>query len=528
LLPVVPDDGETEAVALTAVEGFDVDRVRRRYDIPVEMNPAVAEYIRFFQTVGRRHFVRWMGRLTRWAPMMRQALAEKGLPEDTVFLAMIESGFNPGATSWARAAGLWQFIDATGRRYGLRNDFWRDERRDPVKSTEAAARYLKELYAEFGDWRLAWAAYNAGENRVRWAVKSLGTSDFWQMATTRVFRRETRHYVPKLMAAALLAKHWKAFGFSESEWTAEPPFEFDEVEVPESTDLEVVARAAGTSVAVIKDLNPDLRRWCTPPSRSKDDASKVKVPKGAAAAFAEAFARVAPKDRLTYRVHRVSRGDTLSQIARAYGSAVEIIMRANGLTDSRRLRLGVELAVPVPRGGGTDKLAEQARRRGFTPAPPAEEIPAAPPPPRVAKGAAAGTVRLETENGKPKTLYTVAAGDSLWLIAQNFGVPLADLKEWNGFRGRRATLRVGQEIVLWGDHTFRGKRSAGGEGAPATTDAPKPKGQAREVLHTVAAGESLWGISRKYGVTVEDLKKWNDAGKVRALKPGSVLTVRIP
>ncbi|MBI5545429.1 MAG: transglycosylase SLT domain-containing protein, partial [Deltaproteobacteria bacterium] len=353
-LPLVPDPHEMEAVALADIRSFDIEKAKKLYDIPVEMHPLVAEYIHFFQVPARRHYVKWLGRSTRWLPMMKKALREAGLPEDTVYLSMIESGFTPIALSRAKAVGLWQFIEPTGKRFGLRVDFWEDERRDPVKSTYAAAAYLKELYTEFGDWRLAWAGYNAGAGTVRKAIRaSAGSTDFWvQIEAKRAYRKETKHYVPKLMAAALIAKHLKLFGFSDAELVAEDALAYEEAEVPEATDLEVVARAAGTTVAVLKDLNPSLKRWCTPPSRKPDDVYKIHLPVGSRERFVEEFPKIAPKDRLHFVVHVVQKGDTLSKIAARYGSATEAVMRMNGLKDSRRLKMKAELVVPVPRGAG--------------------------------------------------------------------------------------------------------------------------------------------------------------------------------
>ena len=194
-------------------------------------------------------------------------MKEEGLPEDTVYLAMIESGFGNFAYSRARASGPWQFIASTGKIFGLTQDFWVDERRDPERSAHAAARFLKRLYDQTGDWRLAWAGYNAGVGRVRHARRN-GYADFWAMAAApgkRVLRAETKGYVPKLMAAAILAKHPEAFGFKAEEIERQSWTDYAEVEIPSATLLSVVAKAAGVTERDIIDLNPELRRSCTPP-----------------------------------------------------------------------------------------------------------------------------------------------------------------------------------------------------------------------------------------------------------------------
>src|SRR5262249_49269297 len=260
------DEPVVDLGLVTNLTTFDVGAIAPEYDIPVEMQPTVAQYIQFFQGPGRKWFRKWMSRSTRYIPMMTPLLERSGLPRDTVYLAMIESGFSPGATSWARAAGPWQFIGSTGRRFGLHQDFWIEERRDPLKATVAAGKYLSELHGALGHWYLAWAGYNAGGEKLRRMVQKRGTADFWALSDGKGLANETKHYVPKLIACALVAKHPRAFGFSEDEFDYQQPLQWDEVPVVEPTDLEVIARAAGTSTEEIRELNPELRRWCTPPA----------------------------------------------------------------------------------------------------------------------------------------------------------------------------------------------------------------------------------------------------------------------
>lgn len=396
--------------------------------------------------------MKWLGRAARYEPVMRPILKSHGLPEDTVYLAMIESGFSPFAYSWARACGPWQFIAATGKRFGLKIDFWVDERRDPVKSTHAAARYLAELHGQFGHWHLAWAGYNAGGGRVARAIRRHGTTDFWAMTRGRVLRRETRHYVPKLIAAALIAKHPREFGFTEAEIVPQPALAFDEVPVVDAVDLEIVSRAAGVSIDEVRELNPHLRRWCTPP-RGAADPFLLRVPLGTRERFRAVLATLSPHDRLHFKRHVVQRGDTLSAIALRYGSVPEAIMRINGIRDSRRLRLGSDLMVPVPARAKSaaaareaqGRLAAHSRRRGFTSAPQEQEVPAGTVRPQVA---AAGSVRFEKSGDLVVVRYGVAQGDTLWAIAQRFGVTVEQIRRWNGLSRRRAALQVGRELVL--------------------------------------------------------------------------------
>lgn len=444
---------------VTDVERFDVALVKDRFDIPVEIQPLVIQYIRFFQGSGRKWFRQWMSRSSRFIPLMQPILESKGLPRDTVYLAMIESGFSTKAQSRARAVGPWQFIAGTARLFRLRNDFWVDERRDPVKSTRAAADYLSQLYANFGHWYLAWAGYNAGGGRVRRLVDTYGTTDFWSLADRkRGFAKETQHYVPKLIACALVAKHPDAFGFRADEFSFEEPFEFDEVQIAQAVDLEVVATAAQVSLKQIVELNPELRQWCTPPA-SDSDPYTLRLPKGSRGAFVANFSKYAPSERLRFQVHRVQRGDTLSKIAQTYHSATEAILRFNRLKSPRLLRVRSDLIIPVPSSqalklGKPDVALERqvvrARRSGLVALRPEEEIPAGTLPSRKdgspSKG---GTYKTSTVSGKKKITYFVGAGDSLWSIARRFDVHVADLRTWNSSLRASRTLKVGHQLDIW-------------------------------------------------------------------------------
>jgi membrane-bound lytic murein transglycosylase D len=447
------DDGVFELAPITDLASFDISQVKSEYDIPVEMQPLVATYIHFFQGEGRKWFRKWMGRSTRYIPMMQPILEKEGLPKDLVYLAMIESGFSTAAVSWARAAGPWQFISATGKRYGLKQDFWVDERRDPVKATVAASKYLALLHNDFGHWYLAWAGYNAGAGRVQWMLDHRGTSDFWQLIDGRGFAKETKHYVPKLIACALVAKHPKAFGFTDDEFNFEQPLNYDEVPIPDATDLEVIARAAGVTVEQIHDLNPELQRWCTPPATEKAPYL-LRLPKGSAATFATHFAQVAPHERLTFRAHEVKRGDTLSQIAAAYGSVPEAIMRVNGLKNVRALKLHAVLMVPIPSGNAQregrrdaafERQVARARRGGYV-ARPEEEIPAGTP----NKPVATGPIKTEQVNGRTHITYGVQSGDSLWAISQRFHCSVEELRQWNNLPPNSTRgLKVGTVLEIW-------------------------------------------------------------------------------
>ena len=247
------------------------------YDIPITINKQVEFFIEYFQTRVSKRFGIWLARSGRYVPMMRAILKEHGLPEDLVYLAMIESGFSCKAYSRAHAVGPWQFIRGTARRYGLKVNYWVDERRDPVKSTYAAAKYLRDLYAEFNSWYLAAAGYNAGEVKIRRALARYGADDFWSISQRkrRYLKQETKQYVPKMIAAALIAKNPSKYGFDDIKYDA--PLKFDQVKVYAGTSVSVAAKLIGLKTGAISELNPELRRWCTPPT---DGMYTLRVPAG--------------------------------------------------------------------------------------------------------------------------------------------------------------------------------------------------------------------------------------------------------
>ena len=429
-------------IALFPELDHDLRRLQAEYDIPLEVNEAVLAYVRFFQTEpARGHFVRWLGRYHKYQERYRRILGEHGLPEDTVFLAMIESGFANLAYSRARASGPWQFIAETGRRMGLKQDFWVDERRDPEKAARAAARYLQELHRQTGDWRLAWAGYNAGVNRILRAQRS-GQTDFWAMTRGRAIRKETKGYVPKLMAAAIVTKHQEAFGFRPEEVTPGQWSEYQAVTVPHATDLAALAEAVGVAEKELLELNPELRRSCTPPR-----PYALKVPAGRAAAFAESWPSIESSARLAFASHRVQRGESLVAVAAGYGVRADAIARMNGLRPGRRLRPGTDLVVPVSAqarkaGAVSSEAVARTRIQAYQRQDPSSVEHE--PPPRAA------LARLEQVDGRTRATVLVQSGDSLWAIAQKFGVELDELCRWNGIANpRRLKLQVGRELVVY-------------------------------------------------------------------------------
>lgn len=316
----------------------------------LEDNQYVRRHIDQYRSGHRAAVESWLGRAGQYLPMVVDIFRQKGLPDELVFTAMIESGFNPVAVSHAGAKGLWQFMAPTARRYGLRVDEWLDERLDPEKSTIAAARHFLDLYATFGSWNLAKAAYNAGEQRVLNAIRSVGSRDFWKLAGSDSLKEETRNFVPAIHAAATIAREPERFGFVV---TLDPPVQMDRVTVPASTGLARLARLAGVPLEELERLNPELTLKQTPPG----SAHELKVPLGSGSALEQALAReaAAPARRSGQAVtaappggraiHVVQRGDTVSEIARRYGISVEDIRQWNDLPDVSRIAPGARLRV---------------------------------------------------------------------------------------------------------------------------------------------------------------------------------------
>ena len=382
-------------------------------DIPLTLNSKVEYFIYYFQTKGKQSFSRWLSRSSRYIPMMKKILKNQGMPEDLVYVAMIESGFHMQARSWANAVGPWQFISDTGRRYDLRIDQWIDERKDPVKATTAAALYLKELYGMFnGDWYLAAAGYNAGENKIQRAINMYNTSDFWELSRGSYLKRETKEYVPKLLAAAIIAKEPARYGFSDIAYL--PPIEFDTVTIPSRTDLELVARLCGTTYQTIRELNPDLRHWCTPPNYPDFE---LKLPKGAKQTFELEYNKIPVEQRFTekllYTRYQARRHDSIGSVARRFNVSHDTLSQLNGLSKKSRIA-GKTLVVPVRQTVDFNREGRAARKS--------------------AKSAYA-------------KYHIVKKGDTLESIARQFKVSAKLLSNWNNLKGRIA-LKPGRRIIV--------------------------------------------------------------------------------
>jgi len=315
--------------------------------LPVVSNAQVESWIRYFTTRGRQTLLRWMIRAESAQELMLPILAEQGMPPEFIYLAMIESGFVYTARSHARAVGPWQFMLPTARLYGLRVNHWVDERRDPEKATYAASSYLKDLYDQFGDWHLAMAAYNAGPGRIRGAIRRGGTSDFWQLAERGFLPRETQNYVPKILAAIIIASNLEAYGFAVA---ANPNDLLPNTTafLPRPVRLQELASQLGVSVSDIRKWNPELINDITPPLREEQTTYHLRLPPRYAQSFKSIEANLAYLEIRDVQMHRVQQGETLSHIARRYRVSIRDIMNVNPRIQPTRLRIGREIAIPIP------------------------------------------------------------------------------------------------------------------------------------------------------------------------------------
>lgn len=488
--------------------------------VSMDQNKYVDQWVKYFTGKGRKHMVRYLARSSRYLPMMKNTLRENGLPEELVYVALIESGFSPVAHSHANAVGYWQFIRGTGKRYGLRIDGLIDERRDPVLSTKAAAEYFKALYGIFGDWHLALAGYNAGENRIQRAVTRHYTRDFWKLVEKRrSFARETKHYVPKFIAAAMIAEQPEKYGFTDVEY--QDPLSYDTVELKNPISLSRLAQNLNVEVEELKLLNPKFRGDYVPISRGSETVIRLPVGRANDALAAVPLSvssepvQVVTND---YFFHRIRRGDNLSMIAKRYRTSVSKLRRLNNLSNRALLRVGSRLRVPDP-GGGAIYTAE-------------------------GEGPRSKVRRIQASLGGTKEVHVVRRGENLTTIARRYGTSVARLLKINNL-SKRTTLKVGQKIrIIANSESSKEVRSAtrrvasivrkeaaarkkksSSKVAKANARANKATRVAAQSIHRVRRGETLLGIARKYNVRLSQLAKANSVKTNHEVRTGYKLVI---
>ncbi len=476
----------------------DVMQNEENMTIPLVLNQKVERAIKYFQSKGRRVFNHWLARSGRYKELITRILKEEGVPEELLYLAMIESGFNPRANSYARAVGIWQFIYSTGKAYGLRNSWWYDERRDPEKSTRAAAQHLKDLYERFNNWYLALAGYNFSPAKIERRLNHYKVDEFWELPK---LPRQTRNYVPTFIAAALLAQNPDKYGFDVQ---PEDPVRFDTVTVNECVDLNVVSDCVDASFEHLKDLNPALLRWCTPPDV---DSWVLNIPKGTREQFLKNYSKVDKKDKLTWIHHRIRSGETLSTIARHYGVSMTEIRRFNHIRGSF-IRAGHSLVIPVPQNKKYAARLARSTKSSYNYVAPHSTVSHVP--------------------GREKTVHVVKKGESLWSISERYNVSLTELRKWNGL-SYRSLIKPGQKINVWLPKEIESLFSSSladkiSPAQPSVTN--DPPSDDNTIIYTVRDGDTLWDIAARYSVSIRDLKKWNKR-RSNIIKAGDQLKIML-
>jgi membrane-bound lytic murein transglycosylase D len=485
-------DAQTKAKAQAEVKAT-------RSDLPLMMTDQVAGYISYFSNHGRGTFERAYARSGRYHDMMVKILKEEGVPQDLIYLAQAESGFHPLAVSRVGARGIWQFMASRARGYGLQHNMWLDDRQDPEKSTRAAARHLRDLYAQFGDWYLAMAAYNSGPGTVQAAVKRTGYADFWELYERNVLPKETRNYVPIIIAMTIVSKNLTQYGFDDV--SMDEPVAYDEVTIDYPVNLRLVADCVGSTPEQLQDLNPSLLRLSTP----RQGKFELHLPAGTKEEYQTAIAAIPPDMRLWWRYHKLEPGETVASIAHSYRVTMKSIETTNHL-DGAAIEQDAHLVIPVAPSGRTVDSATYARRI---------------------------------------TRYRVRSGDTVESVAENFGVSAKMLRRWNGLHGDslygRKVLALhlpvspGSESNLAASGKSKGNRAKATQVAnskipeEASKDSQVSKsadsGESADVLrHKVKSGETLYSIATAYKTTVAALKRSN--GNVAILRPGMILIVQ--
>ncbi len=374
--------------------------------IPITYNQKVASIIKFFQNEGRSSVQKWLNRMDRYKKIMLPILEQENVPPELFYLAMIESGLNPEAYSYAHASGPWQFISSTGKAYGLKKNWWVDERRDFEKSTHAAAQYLKDLHEKFDDWYLAFASYNCGSGRVRKEIKRHGTTDYWKLSR---LPGQTRNYVPNIMAAIFIATDPQRYGFVV---TSESEMNWSVKELDKSVSLEVLSELSGIEVKQLQSFNPELRQGTIPPLK-ENETYRFRLPEGYNIKFDSLYAAIEIEkvDEIVFVDHKVKRGESLWLIARKYGVRVKDIVVINKLGNAKYIRPGQHLQIP------TDGYAQYRK-----------------------------TSMVSSSKSK-KIYHTVRRGDTLSEIAMKYRTSIRKIKKWNGLRSNR--IYVGQKLKIW-------------------------------------------------------------------------------
>ncbi|MDN3518990.1 LysM peptidoglycan-binding domain-containing protein [Aquisalimonas lutea] len=459
-------------------------RLRSGYGIDADLdNPRVVSELNTFSRQ-QAYLDRVARRAEPYLHYIVESIEDRGLPMEIALLPVVESAYRPFAYSHGRAAGLWQFVPATGRHYGLRQSWWYDGRRDVLASTEAALDYLERLGEMFdGDWLLALAAYNAGEGRVMAAVRQARSNgkptDFWHLSLPR----ETRQYVPRLLAISELIKDPRAYGLELVSIPDEPYL--DVVALDSQIDLALAADLAGISIEELYRLNPGFDRWATDPQ----GPHRIAVPIDKAEPLRNELASLSPDERMRWHRHKIQPGDNLRAIARQYNTTVRVLQQTNDI-NGHLIRAGEHLMVPTASAdsgayslSASNRLSRQQNR----------------------------------ERPGQRVDYTVRSGDTLWDLSRRYNVDMGNLAEWNGM-APGDPLRPGQELVIW---------VRDGSVQEVASGPPRSEPVMQSINYRVRRGDSLYAIAQRFNVSVQQLQRWNNIDPDSYLQPGDTLSLKV-
>ena len=446
-------------------------------DLPLMLTDQVAGYINYFSTRGRGTLEQALTRSGRYREMIERTLKQEGVPQDLIYLAQAESGFRPYAVSRVGARGIWQFMGSRARGYGLHRDFLVDERQDPEKSTHAAARHLKDLYNQFGDWYLAMAAYNSGPGTVQSAVKRTGYADFWELYRRNVLPRETRNYVPIIVAVTIMAKNPAQYGLESV--VPDPPLASETVKLDYPVSLRLVADCVDVPLSELQELNPALLRISTPKGHFD-----LHLPPGTSDKYKNAIASIPPDMRVWWRYHQVQPGETLMSLSRSYHTTSKAIAGVNKIEPTAQIEAGANLIIPTAPGKHFPGESQAYAKR--------------------------------------LTVYRVRKNDTVESVSENLGIQPDVIRRWNRLKGD--TLSGHRVLYV---HLPVSPAVASAE--PTTSRKVKHPSQFAEnrpgvpVRHTVKQGETLYSIANNYNTSVAALKQTN--AHVATLRPGMVLLI---